>query len=415
MSRNRIAIIGAGAAGLFAAASADIQDNNEIVVFEKNAFVGKKLLITGKGRCNVTNDCDLQEFLSNIPQNSKFLYSALKQLSTRDTIDFFESIGVELKTERGKRVFPLSDRASDIRDALYNKAKANGVKFMFESVKGIIVQEDGFVVETFKSKYQFDKVIISTGGISYPRTGSTGDGYTFAKLFGHTVTPLYPSLVPLVSGDRFVKDLMGLSLKNVRLKIITKENGKEIWNDFGEMLFTHFGISGPLVLTASSYVRDIYSSNNKYIASIDLKPALSEEELDRRILSDFNKFKNKDFINSLSDLLPSKLIPIIIKLSGIPERIKVCEIKKSDRKNLVNLIKNFNVSISSTRPIDEAIITSGGIKLSEIDPSTMQSKLVPNLYFAGEILDIDGYTGGFNLQIAFSTARAAINSAIKGE
>lgn len=415
MSRNRIAIIGAGAAGLFAAASADIQDNNEIVVFEKNAFVGKKLLITGKGRCNVTNDCDLQEFLSNIPQNSKFLYSALKQLSTRDTIDFFESIGVELKTERGKRVFPLSDRASDIRDALYNKAKANGVKFMFESVKGIIVQEDGFVVETFKSKYQFDKVIISTGGISYPRTGSTGDGYTFAKLFGHTVTPLYPSLVPLVSGDRFVKDLMGLSLKNVRLKIITKENGKEIWNDFGEMLFTHFGISGPLVLTASSYVRDIYSSNNKYIASIDLKPALSEEELDRRILSDFNKFKNKDFINSLSDLLPSKLIPIIIKLSGIPERIKVCEIKKSDRKNLVNLIKNFKVSISSTRPIDEAIITSGGIKLSEIDPSTMQSKLVPNLYFAGEILDIDGYTGGFNLQIAFSTARAAINSAIKGE
>ena len=411
MVENRIAVIGGGAAGLFAAANVISDAYNKITVFEKNPFTGKKLLITGKGRCNVTNDCDLQEFLSNVPKNGKFLYSSLKNFSTNDTVNFFESLGVPMKTERGKRVFPVSDKASDIRDALFKKAKENGTKFIFEKVKAIKKSSDGFSVITDKSVYTFDKIIITTGGISYPRTGSTGDGYKFAQHFGHTVTDLTPSLVPLVSRERFISKLMGLSLKNIRLKIIDSISGKEMWSDFGEMLFTHFGLSGPLVLTASSYVRDINTNPDRYIASIDLKPALTDEELDKRVVSDFSKFSNKDFINSLSDLLPSKLIPVVVELSGINERTKVCEIKKEDRKRLVSLIKNFSIAIHSTRSIDEAIITSGGVKLSEINPSTMQSKLIDGLYFAGEVIDIDAYTGGFNLQIAFSTAYTAINSA----
>jgi len=412
MSENRIAIIGGGAAGLFASASVETNSYNKITVFEKNPFTGKKLLITGKGRCNVTNDCELQEFLSNVPQNGKFLYSALKNLSTSDTIRFFECLGVPMKTERGKRVFPVSDKSVDIRDALLKKSRENGVEFIFERVKSIKKSADIFTVTTDKASYNFNKIIITTGGISYPRTGSTGDGYRFAENFGHSITQLNPSLVPLMCREKFIQRLMGLSLKNVRLKIIDSQNNKEVWSDFGEMLFTHFGLSGPLVLTASSYVRDINKNPDRYIAAIDLKPALSEEELDKRVVSDFSKYSNKDFINSLSDLLPSKLIPVIVELSGIPERTKVCEIKKEERKKLVSLIKNFSLVIHSTRPIDEAIITSGGIKLGEINPSTMQSKLIDGLYFAGEIIDVDAYTGGFNLQIAFSTAYTAINSAI---
>jgi len=412
MSENRIAIIGGGAAGLFASASVETNSYNKITVFEKNPFTGKKLLITGKGRCNVTNDCELQEFLSNVPQNGKFLYSALKNLSTSDTIRFFECLGVPMKTERGKRVFPVSDKSVDIRDALLKKSRENGVEFIFERVKSIKKSADIFTVTTDKASYNFNKIIITTGGISYPRTVSTGDGYRFAENFGHSITQLNPSLVPLMCREKFIQRLMGLSLKNVRLKIIDSQNNKEVWSDFGEMLFTHFGLSGPLVLTASSYVRDINKNPDRYIAAIDLKPALSEEELDKRVVSDFSKYSNKDFINSLSDLLPSKLIPVIVELSGIPERTKVCEIKKEERKKLVSLIKNFSLVIHSTRPIDEAIITSGGIKLGEINPSTMQSKLIDGLYFAGEIIDVDAYTGGFNLQIAFSTAYTAINSAI---
>lgn len=412
MKKNRIAIIGAGAVGLFAAASVISDDYNQITVFEKNSFTGKKLLITGKGRCNVTNNCDLQEFMSNIPQNSKFLFSAMRKLSTQDTIDFFESLGVPLKTERGKRVFPESDKAADIRDALYKRAVENGTEFIFDTVKDVKESNCVFTVITKNSIYEFDKVIIATGGASYPRTGSTGDGYRFAKNFGHTVTPLYPSLVPLVCREKYLSRIMGLSLKNVKLSIVDSANGKVLWSDLGEMLFTHFGISGPLVLTASSYVRNINSFPDRFLASIDLKPALSFEELDKRILSDFTKYQNRDFVNALNDLLPSKLIPVVIERSGIPERTKVCVIKKEDRQALVRLLKEFTLQIRSTRPIDEAIITSGGLKLSEIDPSTMQSKLCDGLYFAGEILDIDAYTGGFNLQIAFSTAYTAINSAI---
>ena len=416
MITNRIAVVGAGAAGLFAAACVDTSPSNKIVLFEKNPFPGKKLLITGKGRCNVTNDCDLREFLSNVPFNSKFLYSCLGKLSPQDTMDFFESNSLPLKTERGKRVFPVSDKAADVRNTLYSTAKEKGAEFLFEKVKRISKNTDVFSIQTDKGSYDFDKVIIATGGVSYPRTGSDGDGYRFARSFGHTVTPLSPSLVPLVCREKFLSDLMGLSLKNVRLRIVDSQNGKEMWSDFGEMLFTHFGLSGPLVLSASSYVRDINSFPDRYRAVIDLKPALSEEELDKRVLSDFAKNINKDFINSLGELLPSKLIPVVVELSGIPERIKVCEITKKDRKKLVSLLKNFPLVIHSTRPIDEAIITSGGVKLSEVDPSTMQSKLVEGLYFAGEILDLDAYTGGFNLQIAFSTAYTAIKaSMIQGE
>ena len=412
MPKRRIAIIGAGAAGLFAAASIGLCDDAEIVLFDKNKYPGKKLLITGKGRCNVTNNCDVQEFMSNVPQNAKFLYSALNLLSPQNTIDFFEGIGVKLKTERGKRVFPESDRAVDIRDALTKAARENGAKFVFEQVLRVEKDSGVFNVTTDKDKYKFDKVILATGGVSYPRTGSTGDGFKFAKAFGHTVTPLYPSLVPLVCKENFLSSLMGLSLKNVRLTIVDSQNSKEVWSDFGEMLFTHFGLSGPLVLTASSYVRNIGAHQGRYIASIDLKPALSAEELDKRILSDFSKNQNKDFINSLSDLLPSKLIPVVVERSKIPARIKVCEIKKEDRLRLVKLLKSFDLKIVSTRPVDEAIITSGGVKISEITPSTMESKLVEGLYFAGEIIDIDAYTGGFNLQIAFSTAYTAIKSCL---
>ena len=412
MKNNRIAVIGGGAAGLFAAAYIDSDSNNRIVVFEKNTYVGKKLLITGKGRCNVTNNCDFQEFLSNIPANSKFMFSALKRLTPQDTMDFIESLGVELKTERGKRVFPKSDKARDVRDALFKRAQDNGVEFIYEKVTDIKKNNDSFTVFTNNENYEFDKVIIATGGKSYPGTGSDGDGYKFSRRFGHTVTPLSPSLVPLVCREKFLSRLMGLSLKNVSLKILDSITQKDIWSDFGEMLFTHFGISGPLALTASSYVRDINTNPDRYIASIDLKPAISVEELDKRLLSDFSKYQNKDFINSLSDLLPSKLIPVVVERSGIPERIKVCEIKKADRKQLVSLLKNFTLKIHSTRPIDEAIITSGGVSLSEISPSTMESKIVKGLYFAGEILDVDAFTGGFNLQIAFSTAVAAINNAV---
>jgi len=413
MIKKRVAIIGAGAAGLFAASFVDIPEGIKLVLFEKNPFPGKKLLITGKGRCNVTNNCDFQELLSNIPVNNKFMYSSLKKLSVEDVMNHLESLGVPLKTERGKRVFPVSDKAVDIRDALWKNAVKNGAEFVFEEVKQIKNEDGIFKVMTRGGCYDFDKVIIATGGMSYPRTGSTGDGYVFAKHFGHTVTSLEPSLVPLVCKERFLPSLMGLSLKNVRLRIVDSTSGKELWSDMGEMLFTHFGISGPLVLTASSYVRDINKAPGRYEAYIDLKPALSEEELDRRVLSDFSKYSNRDFVNSLSDLLPSKLIPVIIKLSGIPERIKVCEIKKTDRKKLVSLLKGFKLVIHSTRSIEEAIITSGGVELSEIDPSSLKSKKVDGLYFAGEVLNIDAYTGGFNLQIAFSTAYTALISAFK--
>ncbi len=411
MPNNRIAIIGGGAAGLFAAASCMPSADNEIFVFEKNKYTGKKLLITGKGRCNVTNACEQSDFLKNIPVNPKFLFSSFYSFSNNDTFSFIEEIGVPLKVERGSRVFPVSDKAVDIRNALHKKAENNGVQFIYKEIEKIEKINNVFSVKTKSEEYKFDKVIIATGGISYPLTGSTGDGYKFAKSFGHKIIAPKPSLVPLVCKDKWCAELMGLSLKNISFKIINSTNSHVEYEDFGEMLFTHYGISGPVVLSATSFVRSFENSN--MLAVIDLKPALTLEQLSKRILSDFNNNKNKDFQNSLSQLLPSKLIPVIVKLSGISPHKKVNEITKEERLKLVELIKNLTLHISGTRPISEAIITSGGVSVSEINPKTMESKLVDGLYFAGEIIDVDAYTGGFNLQIAFSTAYAAITSATK--
>ena len=409
--KNRIAIIGGGAAGLFATASVADTVNNEITVFEKNKYPGKKLLITGKGRCNVTNACHISEFFKSIPVNSRFMYSSLNSFTNIDTMDFFEQLGVALKTERGERVFPSSDKASDIRDALFQKAKSNGVRFVFDAVTSVNKNGSFFEIHTLHSIEIFDKVIIATGGASYPLTGSTGDGYKFAEEFAHTIVSPKPSLVPLVCKEKWCKELMGLSLKNTALKITDSRNGKTVYEDFGEMLFTHYGTSGPMVLSASSHLRDISEARDLYIVHLDLKPALDQDKLDKRLLSDFEKNKNKDFCNSLNELLPLKLIPLLIRLSDIDSHKKVNEITRDERKKLVSLIKDLRITVSSTRPISEAIITSGGVSTSQIDPKTMESKLVKGLYFAGEIIDVDAYTGGFNLQIAFSTAYAALSAA----
>lgn len=411
MLKNRIAIIGGGAAGLFAASSVNDLQNNEVIVFEKNKFTGKKLLITGKGRCNVTNSCPIGDFFHNIPVNSRFLYSSLNAFTNLDTMDFFEQLGVALKTERGGRVFPQSDKASDIRDALLCKAKKLGVKFIFENVDSVEKTGDTFSVITKSNVYAFDKVIIATGGISYPLTGSTGDGYRIAKSFSHSIVNPKPSLVPLVCNEKWCRELMGLSLKNVSLSIVDTRTNKTVYEDFGEMLFTHYGISGPMVLSASSHIRDLSECFDVYTAHINLKPALDEQALDKRLLSDFNNYKNKDFQNSLSDLLPSMLIPVMVRLSGIDKHKKVNEITREERHRFAQLLRDLTLTVHTARPINEAIITSGGVSTSEINPKTMESKLVQGLYFAGEVIDVDGYTGGFNLQIAFSTACAAINAA----
>ncbi len=398
----KIAVIGGGASGLMAAGTA-ASYGGCVTLFEKNNMLGKKLLITGKGRCNVTNNCTMEDFMNNVPVNNKFLYSAYTNFTSEDTIEFFENMGVSLKTERGNRVFPVSDKASDIVNALKKYIKNNNVKIVNEEVLSIEKEsENDFLIVSSKEKYVFDKVIIATGGASYPGTGSTGFGYSVAKKFGHTVNDIKPSLVPLVIKEDICKKLQGLSLKNIKLSLL--ENDKIVYSELGEMLFTHFGMSGPLVLSASSHIRDL---KNKYKISIDLKPGLDEKKLDERILRDFSQNLNKDFSNSLSKLLPQKLIPEIIKLSGIPFDKKVNAITKGQRQNLCILIKNMQFSVEGFRPIEEAIITSGGINIKEINPKTMESKICEGLYFCGEVLDVDGYTGGFNLQIAFSTGYLA--------
>ena len=396
-----IAVIGGGAAGLMAAISG-ARMGADVTLFEKNDRCGKKLAITGKGRCNVTNDCTTQEFLQNVPTNPRFLYSALGRFDTADTKQFFEDAGVELKVERGRRVFPVSDRAQDIVNALVKSARELGVRIVNEKVLSLTI-ENGEVsgLVTDSASYSAGAVIVATGGKSYPRTGSDGDGYRFAKAAGHSVTPLLPSLVPMTSSSKICPSLQGLSLKNVALSIVRVSDGKEIYSDFGEMMFTHFGITGPMVLSASAHVPDAASGN--YEARINLKPALDEKTLDGRILADFNKYANKDFVNALGDLLPQKLIPVIISLSGIDERKKVNSITKEERRALVEVIRSLRISISGFRPINEAIITKGGISVKEIDPKTMESKICKRLYFAGEVIDLDAYTGGYNLQIAFST------------
>ncbi len=402
---RRVAIIGAGAAGLMAAIYA-AQLGAEVLLFEKNDRVGRKLRITGKGRCNVTNDCSNAEFLNNVPTNPRFLYAALDRFSTADTIDFFESCGVKLKIERGRRVFPESDKAQDIVTALSNKCRELGVKIINEKVAKINI-DNGVVngITTVNGTTVCDAVVVCTGGASYKGTGSDGDGYRFAREAGHTVTPLRPSLVPIVADGNLCQRMQGLSLRNVSLKIISNDSGKLIFEDFGEMLFTHFGMTGPMVLSASAHIPDI--EKGKYTAQIDMKPALSDYELDARIRADFLKYNNKDFINSLSDLLPLKAIEPIVSISGIDPRKKVNSITKEERKKLLNAIKYMQIPLLHFRPIDEAIITKGGVAVNEINPRTMESKLVSGLYFAGEVLDLDAYTGGFNLQIAFSTGVCA--------
>lgn len=367
------------------------------------------MLITGKGRCNVTNNCkELNELISNVPVNGRFLYSAFSNFMPSDTVDLMEDMGVPLKCERGNRVFPVSDKAVDIVDALTHYGTDDGAEVIHGRAKELII-EDGTLkgVRTDDGEEIFaDSVIVATGGMSYPQTGSTGDGYELARQAGHTIVEPKPSLVPLTAHEGFCSELMGLSLRNVGMKVIdTKKNSKVVFEDFGEMLFTHFGVSGPMVLSASSHLREM--EKGRYHILIDLKPALTAEQLDARILRDFSENANRDFINSLGALLPRKLIPVVVRLSGIKSNSKVNQITKEQRRRLVEILKEFKVTVKGFRPIEEAIVTSGGVKVSEINPKTMESKLLPNLFFAGEVIDVDAYTGGFNLQIAFSTGRLA--------
>lgn len=401
-TQKRVAVVGGGAAGMMSAIHAAYM-GADVTLFEKNDRLGKKLRITGKGRCNVTNDSSTEEFLQNVPTNPRFLYAALNNFSTSDTIDFFEGCGVPLKVERGKRVFPVSDKASDIVKALSERMRDCGVRVVNNKVTDIEISggEIRGIVAGGK-RLPFDSVIVCTGGMSYKMTGSDGDGYKFARRAGHTVTPLTPSLVPIVCEGRLCPSMQGLSLKNVSMKIVVRESGRVVFEDFGEMMFTHFGITGPMVLSASAHLPDI--SKKIYEAHIDLKPALDESALDARIRSDFAKYSNRDFVNSLGDLLPLKAIEPIIGLSGIDPRKKVNSITKEERRALLGTIKCIKIPLSGFRPIDEAIITKGGVAVGEISPKTMESKFVRGLYFAGEVLDLDAYTGGFNLQIAFSTA-----------
>ena len=400
---KKIVVVGGGAAGMMAAICA-AEQGAEVTLLEPNERLGKKLNITGKGRCNVTNNADLETLLANIPKNGKFLYSAFSRFDGRDAMAFFEKLGVPLKTERGSRVFPVSDRAFDISGALERRLKALKVTLRRERAVALEIKE-GVIrgVAGEKNAYPADAVILATGGVSYPATGSTGEGHRMAEAAGHTVTPLQGSLVPLKEQGNLCARMQGLSLRNVSLTVF--ENDKKIYTDFGEMLFTHFGVSGPLVLSASAHMRRF--GKKKYRLEIDLKPALDEPTLDKRILSDFEKHSNSDFCNALNDLLPQKLIPVLVELTGIPEHQKVHDITKEQRRELLRLLKHFPVPIAGLRPVTDAIITSGGVKVGEINPTTMESKLVKGLYFAGELIDVDAYTGGFNLQIAWATGRAA--------
>ena len=398
-----VIIIGGGAAGAMAGVLCS-QRGRKTIIFEPNGKIGKKLLITGKGRCNVTNNCTPDELLKNIPRNPRFLYSAFSRFSSADTMELFEGFGVPLKTERGNRVFPVSDKAADIVSALDRNLKKNGVRIIKERVTDIIVV-DGVCkgVVAGGKQYFSQSVLLATGGKSYPLTGSDGSGYVLAEKAGHTVTPLEPSLVPIVCSEKYCADMMGLSLRNVTLSLY--DGKKKIYSELGEMLFTHFGVSGPLVLSASSHISKMESGRYKIL--IDLKPGLSLKQLDARIQRDFSENINRIFGNSLSKLLPAKLVPTAVKLSGIPGETKVNQITREERLAFAQLLKEFPLTVKGFRPIEEAIITSGGINIKEINPKTMESKLVQNLYFAGEIIDTDGYTGGFNLQIAFSTAFCA--------
>lgn len=403
---KKVVIIGAGPAGMTAAYSAS-QNGIDVVLVEKNERVGRKLLITGKGRCNITNNCEVEELIANVNTNGKFLYSAFYTFTNDSVMEMFESLGVRLKTERGNRVFPESDRAMDVVDAMARLIKRKNIKLVTGKTVKDIKEKNGKVESVVLSdgkEIKADAVIIATGGASYQRTGSTGDGYRLAEKLGHKITPLKPSLIGLEIQEDFVHKLKGLSLRNVAINVYGKKN-KKIYDDFGEMEFTDYGVDGPIIKSASCIMRDL--SKESYKISLDLKPALDHEKLDKRVQRDFQKYINKRFENSLSDLLPSKMIPVVVELSGIDPATPVNSITKEERRNLVNTIKNIEMHVKRYRPMEEAIVTSGGVKTSEINSSTMESKLVEGLYFAGEVIDVDAYTGGFNLQIAFSTGYLA--------
>lgn len=429
----KVVVIGGGPAGIMSAISAK-NSGNDVILIEKMNSLGKKLLITGKGRCNITSSLNINEFIQNIPGNGRFLYSAFQNFTNEDIINLLKKHNVNVKEERGNRIFPVSDKSKDVLDAFYEELKNLNVKIYTNSTVNQIIVKDGSVtgVEyTFNNnKYTInaDKVILATGGKSYPTTGSTGDGYEMAKKLGHTITEIKPSLIPIVANENsaiekinlgsyknskeLCKSLQGLSLKNVKIQFEDIEKNKVIYDDFGEMLFTHFGISGPTILSSSAHIIRYKNINEllkqgKIILKIDLKPALSNEKLDARILRDFEKEKNKLFRNSLDELLPQKLIDPVIHLSGINPNKKVNEISKKERIQLLKILKEFCITISGFRPVEEAIITAGGVNIKEINPKTMESKLINNLYFAGEIIDVDAYTGGFNLQIAYSTGVTA--------
>lgn len=410
---KKVLVVGGGAAGLLAAAAA-AQSGAEVTVAERNERPARKVMITGKGRCNVTNCCTmLNELVAAVPENGRFLNGAFSRFMPSDTMELFESLGVELKVERGNRVFPVSDKAVDIVDALVKNALESGAKIIHERVMELIIENKKILGARFESGKEFlcGSVIVATGGVSYPLTGSTGDGYEFAKKAGHNIVELSPSLVPLVCHEGFCSDLQGLSLRNVEISVINGENFREVYRDFGEMLFTHFGVSGPVILSASAHLKDI--KPGKYEIHIDLKPALSHEQLDARIRRDFLECANKNFINALDKLLPKKLVPVVVRLTGIKPSTKVNQITREQRARLVSLLKDLKVTVLRTRPVEEAIITRGGVDTKQIDPKTMQSKLVSGLFFAGEVIDVDAYTGGFNLQIAFSTGHLAGISAAK--
>lgn len=403
---NSVGIVGAGAAGLMAAGKA-ASLGKTVKVFEKNNRAGKKLLITGKGRCNITNNCSMEDLFANIPGNGRFLYSTLNQYNHYDIMDFFESNGVPIRTERGNRVFPESDRSFDVAEALLRYAKGQGAQFYYHSpVKEILCENHAITGLKLQNNdvYELDSVILATGGLSYPMTGSTGDGYRFAQGFGHTITEPRPSLVPLETKEKWVTEVQGLALKNVGLSVYDTQ-GHKVYEELGEMLFTHFGVSGPMILSASRHILDCGYTGAVLV--IDLKPALDEETLDSRIQRDFSKYSRKQFSNALDELLPKSLIPVFIELSGISPDKPVNQITKLERRELVKLLKGIKLTVSKARPIDEAIITAGGISIKEINPSTMESKIIKGLYFAGEMIDVDAYTGGFNLTIAFSTGYTA--------
>lgn len=404
MDERRIIVVGGGAAGMMAALTAARQGGT-VTLIDKNRTLGRKLRITGKGRCNVTNDCSEAEVLQNVPRNGRFLYSALSQLSPADVMAFFEELGVPLKTERGNRVFPQSDRADDIADTLVRGMRAEKVKIRTGRVLALLTENGAISGVKLESgeRLPADRVILCTGGLSYPATGSTGDGYRMAKALGHTITEPKGSLVPL-EAEACCKELQGLSLRNVSIQV-TDQSGKVLYQDFGELLFTHFGLSGPVILSASAHMREF--GKKQYQVSIDLKPALDEKVLDARLLRDFQQNANRDFQNSLSGLLPKKLIPEIIRRSGIPPETKVHDLTREERHRLLSVLKHFTIQVTGPRPVRDAIITSGGVSVSQVNPSTMASKQLPGLYFAGEILDVDAYTGGFNLQIAWATGYTA--------